>query len=490
MLFFFAVLLLIATFSSKMSARFGVPGLIIFIALGMIFGSDGFNLIQFDDPVLAQQIAIACMIIILFEGGFSTKKELLRLAFQPAFSLATLGIIVTAVTLGLLSHLLIGLPRESAILIGAIVSSTDTAAVFAIFRNKRIEPKTAATIEVESASNDPMAIILTITIISFMQGEITSWQLFLGQLLWQILAGLSIGYLLGKTAPHLINRIKLDSGGFYYVLILSLCFLSYALADELNTNGFLAVFIAGCYIGNAEFVYKQGITRFIEGLSTFSQVVLFLMLGLLVFPSNLIQNWQHGIIIAVILTFIARPVAVFLCTIFWKYSLKEKLFICWGGIKGAVPIVLATYPYVEGLEGGSYYFNVVFFVVLLSALIQGSSIDLVAKKLGLLAGSKTRNPFSFELIALQETQSELLEYSVDKGSWLVNHSLQDIPWPQDSLVTAIVRQEEIITPRGDTVIKPKDLLFILLKNDYQEELLDLLDGSNGQNDREGYSCQP
>ena len=184
--------------------------------------------------------------------------------------------------------------------------------------------------------------------------------------------------------------------------------------------------------------------------------------------------WYHY---CIILTFIARPVAVFLCTIFWKYSLKEKLFICWGGIKGAVPIVLATYPYVEGLEGGSYYFNVVFFVVLLSALIQGSSIDLVAKKLSLLAGNKTPNPFSFELIALQETQSELLEYSVDKGSWLVNHSLQDIPWPQDSLVTAIVRQEEIITPRGDTVIKPKDLLFILLKNDYQEELLDLLDGT-------------
>ncbi len=490
MLFFFAILLLIATFSSKMSARFGVPGLIIFIALGMIFGSDGFNLIQFDDPVLAQQIAIACMIIILFEGGFSTKNELLRLAFQPAFSLATLGIIITAVTLGLLSHLLIGLPLETAILIGAIVSSTDAAAVFAIFRNKRIDPKTAATIEVESASNDPMAIILTVTIISFMQGEITSWQVFLGTLLWQILAGLTIGYLLGKIAPLLINRIKLDSGGFYYVLVLSLCFLSYGLADELNTNGFLAVFIAGCYIGNADFVYKQGISRFVEGLSTFSQVVLFLMLGLLVFPSDLVQNWQHGIIIAIILTFIARPVAVFLCTIFWEYNLREKLFICWGGIKGAVPIMLATYPYVEGLEGGSYYFNVVFFVVLLSAIIQGSSIDLVAKKLNLLAGSKTRHPFSFELVALQETKSELMEYSVDKGSWLANRSLQDIPWPQDSLVTAIVRQEEIITPRGDTVIRAKDLLFILLKNNYQEELLDFLGGENNHSESEGYTCQP
>lgn len=479
MLLILAVLLLIATFSTKVAARFGVPGLVIFLALGMIFGSDGLNLIYFDNPVLAQQIAIAFMIIILFEGGFSTKKGLLKLAFQPAFTLATLGIIITAVTLGLLSHLLIGLPLESALLIGAIVSSTDAAAVFAIFRDKSIQPKTAATLEVESASNDPMAIILTVAIIGFIQGGIPNPQYFIIDLLWQIIAGLAIGFLVGKIAPYLFNRMQLDSGGFYYVLILAVCFLSYSLADELNTNGFLAVFIAGCYLGNTEFVYKQGISRFMEGLSTFSHVMLFLMLGLLVFPSNLLNNWQHGLIIAVILTFVARPVAVFLCTIFWKYTFKEKIFLCWGGIKGAIPIVLATYPFVAGLEGGSYYFNVVFFVVLLSALIQGSTIDVVAKKLGLFAGTKPRSPYSFELIALQETQSELLEYSVDKDSWLINQSLQDIPLPQESLVTAIVRQEEIVTPRGDTRIKPKDILFILAKSAHHDDLLGLLDeGTN------------
>ncbi|MGI6436325.1 MAG: potassium/proton antiporter [Syntrophomonadaceae bacterium] len=482
MLLLLAILLLVAIFSTKLSASLGIPGLVIFLALGMVFGSDGLNLIYFDNPFLSQQIAIAFMIIILFEGGFNTKKHLLRLAFQPAFTLATLGIIITAVTLGLLSHLLIGLPLESAILIGAIISSTDAAAVFAIFRNKNVQPKTAATLEVESASNDPMAIILTIAIIEFIQGGIPNPQLFIINLGWQIVAGLSIGFIIGKMAPYMFNWIKLESGGFYYVLILSLCLLSYGLADELHTNGFLSVFIAGCYLGNAEFVYKQGVARFMEGLSTFSHVMLFLMLGLLVFPTKLMHNWQHGIIIALVLIFVARPVAVFLCTLFWKYTFKEKLFLCWGGIKGAIPIVLATYPYVAGLEGGSYYFNVVFFVVLLSALIQGSTIDIIAKKLGLLVGSKPRSPYSFELIALEESKSELLEYIVDKDSWLIDQTLQDIPLPQDSLVNAIVRQGEIVTPRGDTIIKAKDILFILVRFENREQLINILEKSAEQED--------
>lgn len=475
MILLIAILLLVAIFSTKITANLGIPGLVLFLALGMVFGSDGLNLIYFDDPFLSQQIAIAFMIIILFEGGFNTKKHLLKLAFQPAFTLATLGIIITAVALGVSAHLLIGLPLESAVLIGAIVSSTDAAAVFAIFRHRNVQPKTAATLEVESAANDPMAIILTIAIIEFIQGGIPNPQLFVTNLVWQIIAGLGIGFIMGKIAPYLFNWVKLESGGFYYVLVLSVCLLSYGLADELHTNGFLAVFIAGVYLGNSEFIYKQGITRFMEGLSTFSHVMLFLMLGLLVFPSDLISNWQHGVIIALILIFVARPVAVFLCTPFWQYTIKEKLFLCWGGIKGAIPIVLATYPYVAGLEGGTYYFNVVFFVVLLSALIQGATIDVVAKKLGLLVGSKPRSPYSFELIALEESKSELLEFIVAKDSWLIDRALQDISLPEDSLVNAVVRQGEIVTPRGDTVIKAKDILFILARFENREELIDILE---------------
>ncbi len=477
MLLLLALLLLVAIFSTKISESLGIPGLVIFLGLGMLFGSDGLNLIYFDDPFLSQQIAIAFMIIILFEGGFNTKKHLLDLAFKPAFTLATVGIIITAVALGVSAHLLIGLPLESAILIGAIVSSTDAAAVFAIFRHRNVQPKTAATLEVESASNDPMAIILTIAIIDFIQGGIPNPQVFISSLAWQIIAGLAIGFIIGKIAPYLFNWIRLDSGGFYYVLILSMCLLSYGLADQFHTNGFLAVFIAGAYLGNSEFIYKQGVTRFLEGLSTFSHVMLFLVLGLLVFPSELLNNWVHGIVIALILIFIARPIAVFLCTAFFEYTFKERLFLCWGGIKGAIPIVLATYPYVAGLEGGSYFFNVVFFVVLLSALIQGSTIDIVAKRLGLLVGSKPRSPYSFELIALQESKSELLEYIVARDSWLIDQTLQDITLPQDSLVNAIIRKGEIVTPRGDTLIKARDILFILTKFENREQLLDILENS-------------
>lgn len=475
MILLFAVLLILAAFCTKLSSRLEIPGLIVFLALGMLVGSDGFNLVYFDDPIRAQQIAIAFMIFILFEGGFNTREDLLEIAFKPAFSLATIGIIITAVTLGLVSHWLIGLPLESAFLIGAIISSTDAAAIFAIFRDKSVQAKTTATLEVESASNDPMAIILTIAIIDTIQGNIPGPAAFIGNLTWQIIGGLAIGFIVGKIAPYIINRIKLDSGGFYYVLLTGFCFLSYGLADTIHSNGYLAVFIAGCFIGNTNFVYKQGITRFLEGLSTFSLVSLFLMLGLLVFPSELLGTWKHGIVIALILMFIARPVAVFLCTMFWPYTLKEKLFLCWGGIKGAIPIVLATYPYVAGLEGGSYYFNVVFFVVVLSALIQGSSIDLVAEKLGLLTAAKPSSPYAFEIVALQETESELIEYLVEKDSPLVNKSLQDLTLPENSLITAIVRKEEIITPRGDTIIKPRDILFILVQYKDKDQLLDILE---------------
>ncbi|CFX29244.1 Cation/H+ exchanger [Syntrophomonas zehnderi OL-4] len=475
MILLLALLLLLATFSTKLADRLGIPGMIVFLVLGMIFGSDGLNLIYFDNPVLAQKVATAFLIIILFEGGFNTKKELLKVAFKPAFSLATVGIIITAASAGILFHLVIGLSLESSILIGAIISSTDAAAVFALFRNKSIQPKTAATLEIESASNDPMAIILTILIIDYMLGTLSNPFLFLLNLAWQITAGLAIGYLIGKLSPHLFNRARLDNGGFYYVLILGVCFLSFGLADQLKTNGFLAVYIAGFYVGNAEFVYKQGISRFLEGLSTFSNVWLFLMLGLLVFPSEILTFWKQGVVVALILILVARPLAVFLSTLFWDYSLKERVFLCWGGIRGAVPIVLATYPAAAGLPEGNYYFNIVFFVVLISALVQGSTIDFFAGKLDLLVKKKRTSPHSLELISLEQTRAELLEYYVEKDSYLVDKQLQDLPLPKDSLIIAIVRKDDIITPRGDTTIRNKDILFLLVGYEDKHELLELFD---------------
>lgn len=480
MLLFLAVLLLLATFSTKLAARLGIPGLIVFLALGMVFGNEGLKLINFNDPILAQQVATAFLIVILFEGGFNTKKELLKVAFNPAFSLATIGIIITAVTTGLLFHYIVGLSLQSSMLIGAIISSTDAAAVFSIFRNKNIQPKTSATLEIESASNDPMAIILTITIIDFIQGTISSPYIFLGNLFWQIIAGLAIGYLIGKLGPYLFNKARLDNGGFYYVLALSVCFFGFGLADQIKANGFLAVFIAGFFMGNSEFVYKQGVTRFMEGISTFSNVMLFLMLGLLVNPSEILLYWKHGVVIALILTFVARPIAVFLASAPWKYTLNERLFLCWGGIRGSVPIVLATYPAAAGLEGGNYFFNIVFFVVLISALIQGSTIDLVASKLKLLAGKKRIYRHSLELISLEETKVELLEYEVSKDSNLHGKQLQEIDLPQDCLVIAILRKNDIITPRGETTINNRDLLFVLVRYEDKDKLLSILDSDEDE----------
>jgi len=469
------VLLILATFSTKLSSKLGIPGLVVFLALGMLFGSDGLKLINFDDPVLAQQIAVAALVVILFEGGFSTKRHLLRQTVGPSLTLATLGVLVTAVALGLVSHFVLGLPLLFAMLIGSIVSSTDAAAVFALFRNKNVEPKIAATLEIESAANDPMAIILTATMIQVIQGQLTSPGLLILNLLWQLAAGMAMGAVIGVIGPRIFNRAHLDNSGFYYVLVSGLCVLSYSLAELILGNGFLAVFITGYFLGNAEFVYKQGLTRFIEGIGNTSHVVLFLMLGLLVNPAELLTSWKIGILIALALIFIARPVAVFLITPFWRYSFKGMTFMCWGGLKGAVPIVLGTYPLVAGLPEGRLIFNIVFFVVLISALVQGATMDIVAKKLGLLGGNKRAPMHTIELVSLAECDFEMLQFEVAESSHLVGKSLTEVALPKNNLITVIVRGKGIIAPRGNTKIKAGDILHILVHQDSKAKLLDFLE---------------
>lgn len=470
-----AILLILATFSTRLASSLGVPGLIVFLALGMIFGSDGLKLINFNDPILAQQIAIAALVVILFEGGFNTKKKLLKKTLGPSMTLATLGVLITAVVLGLMSHWFLGLSLPYAMLVGSIISSTDAAAVFALFRNKNIEPKIAATLEIESAANDPMAIILTVTAIQFIQGQLTNPGLLVLNLCWQLAAGSAIGALIGLVGPKIFNRARLDTSGFYYVLIFGLCVLSYSLADLIQGNGFLAVFITGYFLGNADFVYKQGLTRFIEGIGTTSHVVLFLMLGLLVNPGELLGSWKQGVLIALFLIFVARPVVVFLITSFWDYSFKGRVFMCWGGLKGAVPIVLGTYPLVAGLPQGRDIFNVVFFVVLLSALVQGATMDLLAKKLGLLQGTKRTPVHTLELVSLAECDFEMLQFEILPGSHLAGKTLEEISLPKDSLITVIVRKQEIVTPRGDTSIMERDLLHILVHYEQKKSLLSFLE---------------
>jgi len=325
---------------------------------------------------------------------------------------------------------------------------------------------------------------MTITLIQLIQGTWQSPLFFLTNLGWQIFAGVLIGVLIGKIGPYLFNKAKLDIGGFYFVLSLGLCFLSYSLADELGGNGFLSVFIAGYFIGNSNFIFKNSIFHFIEGISTFSQVMLFLMLGLLVFPSEVLLYWKEGIIIAMVLILIARPFAVLITSIIWKFTWKQGIFLSWGGIKGAVPIVLAIYPFAAGVNNANYYFNIVFFVVLISALVQGSTIDYLASKLKLYFGKRKPHIHSFELISLEKSKCELVDYRIKKDSHLIGKKIYELLLPKDSLITGIVRDNDIVTPRGNTIIKEEDDLFLLVRLDDKERLLSILESEDDDTDTE------
>ena len=475
MVLLIGLLLLLATFSTKIATKLSVPGLVVFLSLGMLFGSDGLGLIHFDNPLLAQSIANICLLFILFEGGLNTKKEVLKDVLVPSMLLATFGVIITALVVGLCIHWILDVPLPYALLIGAIPSSTDAAAVFALLQNKILKGRVRGTLESESASHDPMAIILTTAMIQFIQGQMGSPGLLVLNLLLQLIIGSVIGILVAKAAVILFNRIRLEGQSFYYVLALGVALISFGLAELVKGNGFLAVFITGVILGNSRYVFKRGIDLFTEGISTFCHVALFLILGLLVYPSEAILVWREGLIVSLILIFVARPIAVFLTVAFNKYEFKERLFLSWAGIKGAVPIVLATYPLAAGLESGAYIFNIVFFVVLISTIFQGSTIDWFAKKTDLYIGTKQSSPHSLELISLEKSQVELMEWDIEQTSPLVGRKMAELGLPKHALVVSIVRDNDIITPRGATKIKAGDILFVLVRYMDKPAVLHCLD---------------
>jgi cell volume regulation protein A len=472
MILVWAGLIILATFSTKITAKIGVPGLLVFLGIGMLFGSDGFSWFYFDNMLLAQQMSNIALIIIIFEGGYTVKRALIRTAFAPAMTLATLGIIITVSITGLFLHYFFNFEWLSAFLLGAMISSTDAAAVFSVFRGKALPQKVSATLEVESASNDPMAILLTIAFIGLIKGEAQSawhWGLLF---FWQFIGGFGIGWLVFIVGKWLFNTLKARTGGYYYVLILGVCFLAYGLAESVKANGFIAVFFAGVMFGNSRFAFKGGVSHFLEGVSTFAQVLIFLLLGLLVFPTQLLTTWQEGVWITLILILFSRPVAVFLCTLFSKFTVKEKIFLAWGGFKGAVPIVLATYPAVAGLDPENRFFNIVFFVVCITTLLEGSTIDWIGKKLGLLRNSAPKPLVSMELMALENANVELIEIVLDEQFTASGKLVRELNLPQEVLITAIVRENQLIPAKGNTLLRSSDLLFVLTPTELSESIPD------------------
>ncbi|WP_246946075.1 potassium/proton antiporter [Bacillus pinisoli] len=474
-----ALLLIIGVLTTKFSTRLGVPALVLFLMVGMIMGSDGLGLIHFENAKLTQLIGLFALIVILFEGGLQTKWSSVKPVLTPSLSLATIGVLLTTIVVAVAAKLIFNVSWLEGLLFGAIVGSTDAAAIFAVLKGQNIKDKLGSTLEAESGTNDPMAMFLTLSLIELMTADNPSYFLLIGSFIWQMGMGLVLGYLFGRIASVAINKINLDSSGLYPIFALAFALLTYSLTDLFGASGLLAVYIAALVIGNRDLTYRHSIFRFNEGFAWMMQILMFIILGLLVFPAQFlnVDIIFKGLLLSIILIFIARPVSVFLSTLRMGFDIKEKVFLSWAGLKGAVPIVLATFPMTMGLENSQLFFNVVFFVVLTSALIQGSTISVIAEKLGLNGPKKVEAPHTLELVSIGKANAEMIEFVVGEQAAYLNQPLKEITLPKDSLISAIIRKGDLITPYGDTKIKEDDILYILVSKQRIRELKDLLNST-------------
>jgi len=474
---FIGILLLIGIASSKFSARIGMPVLVLFLGVGMMAGSEGLGGVAFEDYRLANSIGSVALALILFDGGLRTSLESVRSTWKPALSLSTIGVVLTSVLTGFAAAWVLGVPLLYGMLLGSIVGSTDAAAVFSILRTSglKLPERLTATLEVESGSNDPMAIFLTVGLIEIIMGTADSVAGIALLFALQFGVGTGVGIGIGYVAAWLVNRINLDYPGLYPILALSLGLLSFGLAAVLGGSGFLAIYLAGIILGNSSIVFRNGIFLFHDAGAWLGQIVLFVMLGLLSFPSRLIEVSGEGLLIALVLIFVARPLAVMISVFPFRFRLRELVFLGWVGLKGAVPITLATFPLLAGVEDSHLLFNVVFFVVLVSAVTQGWSLPLVARWLKLGKTSDPISPVTVEINALRHVDGEIVEYVVTPSSKVAGQALRNMALPYDVVVTLVVRRDDVIIPRGSTPLEPGDHVFIAMRTRFKPLLTCLFD---------------
>ncbi len=470
-----ALLLLLGIFASKVSSRLGIPSMVLFLIVGMIAGSEGIGDIHFDNPLLVQSLGIFALSYILFAGGLDTDWPSIKPVMSDGFILSTVGVGVTAFLVGWFVHIVLDFTWIEGLLLGAIVSSTDAAAVFSVLRSRNVNLKGSLKplLELESGSNDPMAVFLTTALILLLVNPSYNALKLAPLVIWQMLAGATAGYLLGKGAVILINRLRLDYEGLYPVFTLTCVPLIYSAASLMKANGFLAVYVAGIVMGNSAFVQKKSLLRFHDGLAWLMQITMFLALGLQVFPSHLLPVIAAGITVAAFLMLIARPVSVLTCLSFSRLTLREKGLVSWVGLRGAVPVVLATFPLVAGIEKSEMIFNLVFFIVLTSALLQGSSIPIVARWLRLEAPAHGLSlPSSSE--ETENLPARMRGLLVPNDSPCVGRQIVEISLPMGVLIVYIKRDGYYLVPHGNTVIEEGDLLHLLADDNAFLEVRDIL----------------
>lgn len=457
------VLLGASVLSSRASEKTGVPAVLVFLFVGMLAGSNGLLKIAFDDYALAFRVGTISLVLILFDGGMNTPLKHVRPFWGPAISLATVGVMVTAGVVALGAWLL-GLSWPLALLLGATVSSTDAAAVFSVLRGSGLsaQRRVGATLELESGLNDALAVLLVLAFTTALTagGAEVSWPSLGLHVLVELVVGGTLGWLAGKGGVLVLTHVRLRASGLYPALTVAIAFLSYGMTTLAGGSGFLAAYITALIVGNADLPYRSSVVRVHDALAWLSQIGMFLLLGLLVFPARLLEIAPLGLGVVAVLMLFARPAAAFVSLLPFRFPLKDTSFIAWGGLRGAVPIILATYPVLRGVQGAERLFDLTFFVVVVNVLITGGTVPWLLRKLG-LEGEEPPPPHAvLEISSTQKLSGQLLSFFVEEELDVTGVPLNEIPFPEGSAVTLILRGEDLIVPKGHTLLLPGDHVYV------------------------------
>ena len=468
-----SLMLILSVLTTKTSARFGIPTLLLFLVVGMLAGSNGPGGIQFADPRLVQFIGSLSLCFILFSGGLDSRWQDVKPIIGPGILLSTLGVLITTGLVGVFAMMVAGFTLIEGLLLGAIVSSTDAAAVFSIIRSMGVGLKghLRPLLEFESGSNDPMAYFLTIAFIYLIVHPGASFVELIPMFLQNMVLGAVMGFVMGKVMHFIFLRIRLDIDGLYSVLLIAMVLFTFSITDFIGGNSFLAVYISAFVLGNKDFLHKRSLTKHFEGSAWLMQIVLFLTLGLLVNPSQIWPLAGIGLLIALFLIFVARPLSVHFCLRLFGINHRTRAFVSWVGLRGAVPIVFATYPLTAHIAKAPLIFNLVFFITITSVMIQGTTLTRVARWLHLLVPDKSRKKSLLDKELASKIKSLVVEFEVLPGFYCIGKSIMDIGVPRNVMIVMVNRNDSLITPENITLIEPYDKLMIMAENkDLLEEI--------------------
>ncbi len=450
--------------------RIRIPGLLLFLGLGMLAGSEGIGGIHFDNAELTRTLGTIALVLILFEGGITSGWPEIRPVLGSAASLATIGTALTAAIAGIAAKLIFGFSTLEGMLVGAAIAATDSAAIFAVLRRSTLKKRLARSLEGESGMNDPVALLLVIGFIEWIQKPDYGAADMLGLLVAKLALGIAIGLALGWLAVRILDRISLPTDGIYPVATIAVAALAYGLAEVAHGSGLLAVYLTALALGSANIPAKRTVVSFHEGLGWVSQIALFILLGLLIYPSALGDIALKGIALSAVLIFVARPLAAFAATALAPLNARERLMLGWAGLRGATPIWLATFPVVAGIRSGDEEFAIVFFVVVSSTLIQGASFEPLARRLGLTTDEPALPKRLLESGRIRKLGGDVIAYRLPEGAAAAGHRVRELELPREALVNVIVRDGHAIPPRGSTQLQEGDELHILVRSELRDEV--------------------